>query len=68
MENLKVLEKISVDKIQCGGEGEIPTEILVKMKLFRPNKQPLKSVEPFERILRAMFNHNARTNSLLSRS
>ena len=33
---------------------EILTEILLKIKLFHQNQQPLKGVEPFERILRAM--------------
>ena len=33
---------------------ELPTEILLKIQLLR-NQQPLQSVEPFERILRALF-------------
>jgi len=34
---------------------EIPTEILLKMKLFRPKPATPLSVEPFVRILRAVF-------------
>jgi len=35
-----------------------------KWSFFDQNQQPLNSVEPFERILRALFYHNACTNSL----
>jgi len=34
---------------------KIPTEILLKMKLFRPETATINNVEPFEKVLRALL-------------